>query len=84
MPHPKLARGMWGLHLRAARSNISTASTEVSSRSTEAPWQAENTSGNMMKAEACTHSTLSKQPPQGEVQEHLLAHTGESTSCLYR
>ena len=41
------------LHLRAARSNISTASTEVSSRRTDAPWHAEYTSGNMTKAEAC-------------------------------
>ena len=36
-----------------ARSNISTASTAVWSRSTEAPRQAEYMSGNITNAEAC-------------------------------
>ena len=40
-------------HLSAARSKSSTASTEVWSRMTEAPRQAEKTSGNITKAEAC-------------------------------
>lgn len=42
-----------GPNLRAARSNISTASTAVLDRSTEAAAHAECTSGNITKADDC-------------------------------
>ena len=68
---PRLSAAGGLAHLREAVSKSSTASTAVSSRRMEAARQAECTSGNITKVDACTACTLKSLGRPGTQQYHL-------------